>query len=361
MRVLYLMHVNWYWIRQRPHVFAEGIAQNNELLLLHFAMYRKVHRSAEDKPDFRENVLWRLPERIIKYGSFFAFINFMLLRMQLRYFIRKFKPDAIWITHPVFEKAIRKITSCDIIYDCMDDHLEFDQKNSYFLADSEKRLVRQAKVTIFSSVTLANRVKKRSPVRYATIINNGVSESLIRNCTLIEANEKRHIDDSIVFGYFGTISHWFDWKLVFTLLDSYPTSKIRLAGPIETKMPSHPRIEYVGILPHKDLSIFVNTCHVLIMPFIVNKLIEAVDPVKLYEYIAFERPALAPRYLESERFIPWVHLYDNVEEAISITKIILKPSADHYNKAKKTEFLRANSWHSRCQHVSSLIEEQINY
>ncbi len=47
MKLLYAMHVNWNWIRQRPHVLAEQLAQRHRVELLHFKMYRRSHRAAE--------------------------------------------------------------------------------------------------------------------------------------------------------------------------------------------------------------------------------------------------------------------------------------------------------------------------
>ena len=44
----------------------------------------------------------------------------------------------------------------------------------------------------------------------------------------------------------------------------------------------HGPIEHSRLIENKELY------DVLIMPFIRNELIESVDPVKLYEYIAFE-------------------------------------------------------------------------
>jgi len=355
MRVLYLMHVNWNWIRQRPHVLAEGLSRENQVRLMHFAMYHKSHRAAECPPPFPTNVLWRLPERLLQLGLTFEYFNAKLLKHQVYTQMRSFKPDVVWVTHPVFEPAVRDSNGCSVIYDCMDDHLAFNAVTAESLAQAEDRLVQRADLTIFSSRTLADRVIQRSSVRRAEIINNGVADSLLDRSPLIPANGGN--GKGLVLGYFGTISHWFDWQLIMRVLESMPDARLRLAGPVETAIPIHPRIEHVGILPHASLTGFVKLCNVMIMPFIVNHLIEAVDPVKLYEYIAYGLPSLAPRYSETTRFAPWVNLYENGDDAVRILNNISCSPRDSWSFEERQDFLRSNSWTLRYTNISRVLQE----
>jgi hypothetical protein len=91
------------------------------------------------------------------------------------------------------------------------------------------------------------------------------------------------------------------------------------------------------------------------MPFIVNRLIEAVDPVKLYEYIAFGLPSLAPRYAETERFVPFVNLYNDTDDAITITETLLAKSYSEKSVENREKFLLANSWKKRSTQISDAI------
>jgi teichuronic acid biosynthesis glycosyltransferase TuaH len=91
------------------------------------------------------------------------------------------------------------------------------------------------------------------------------------------------------------------------------------------------------------------------MPFIVNRLIEAVDPVKLYEYIAFARPALAPRYPESERFAQWVTLYRNVDEAVSSLSEILANDTGSATGTARADFLAEHTWSKRAIQIERLL------
>ena len=65
----------------------------------------------------------------------------------------------------------------------------------------------------------------------------------------------------------------------------------------------------MGVLEHERLWEAAEQTDAMIMPFKVNPIIEAVDPVKLYEYINMGKAVIAPYYKEIERFRPYVYFY----------------------------------------------------
>lgn len=358
MKILYVMHVNWNWIRQRPHVLADQLAEHHDVMLLHYAMYRGSHRVAEDPPRFVAHELVRVPERIKRLGAVFERFNTGWLARQVRRHVLTFRPDLVWITHPELEPAVRDIGSASLVFDCMDDHVAFNATTAEAVLAAERRLVKRAHLTIFSSQTLAQRVGQRSAVRCSEVVNNGLADELLAQTRANPVLRPKvdPVSPGPTMGYFGTLSNWFDWPLVLHLLDAMPQARLALAGPIETTIPEHPRIRHVGLLPHAALANFASDCDVLVMPFALNALIEAVDPVKLYEYIALNLPALAPRYPESSRFEPWVSLYSNVDAAIDITRRITAPEFLAPPHAQRLQFLETNTWAARGMQIERALQ-----
>ncbi len=360
MKILYLMHINWQWIRQRPQVIAGLLAERHTLRLMHYAMYHHAHHADEALPPIGAKVLYRLPGRLKRALPKLAQLDRSWITHQVLAEARRFAPDVLWLTHPDFEAAAAAIAAPRTVYDCMDDHLAFHPAAAQqALVEAERRLVSCAALTIFSSATLAARVTQRSHPRRQIVVNNGVDTVL---CQRIATPPTPH-RNQFTLGYFGTISHWFDWPLVLQLLEALPSVELRLAGPLETALPRHPRITHIGIVAHAQLADFAAGCDALIMPFKVTPLIEAVDPVKLYEYIAFGRPALAPRYRETERFEPWVTLYRDAGQAIAEVRIwIAATSATIGTPARQTAndaaraFLAANTWQQRGAEILAALE-----
>ncbi len=350
MRITYAMHVNWQWIRQRPHVLAEELAQSHDLLLLHFAMFHRHHRAAELEPPFAARELHRVPERLKRLGAAVRSFNARWLAHQVARAVRAHRGELLWVTDPAFAAAAAAVRGLPVVYDCMDDHAAFDDATGPALLQDEQRLIERADLVLFSSATLAERVCARAPVRRFEVVNNGVADTLLER----QPPPPRRASgaaDGPVLGYFGTISHWFDWPLVMRLLDALPGARLELAGPVETALPEHPRVHHVGMLKHAELASFSAGCDVLVMPFVVNRLIEAVDPVKLYEYIAFGRRAIAPRYAESERFVPWVGLYRDSDEALELLRQRQAPP----DGALRMAFLGANTWSARMRQIDGRL------
>jgi teichuronic acid biosynthesis glycosyltransferase TuaH len=359
MKVLYLMHVNWHWIRQRPQVLADLLAQSHEVRVLHYAMFHRGHRAGEAPPPPGSRVLRRLPGRMKRSLGLFESLDAAWIARQVAAEVRHFQPDLLWVTHPDFADAATAALAAGVprvVYDCMDDHLAFQAQTTPQLAQAEARLVQAATLTLFSSATLARRVSQRSAPQRALVVNNGVDESLCQRVATPRAEHQARANTVRRLGYFGTVSHWFDWPLVLAALQALPDHELLLAGPVETALPQHPRVRHVGVLAHAQLAAFAAGCDVLLMPFQLTPLIQAVDPVKLYEYIAFNRPALAPRYAESERFSPHVALYGSASEAIALLQAwAAGTGAAQPGREAAQAFLQANTWQQRAAQISAAL------
>jgi teichuronic acid biosynthesis glycosyltransferase TuaH len=348
MRILYLMHVNWRWIRQRPHVLADLLAEQHDVMVLHYAMYKQQHAANESLPRLHHEI-HRLPQRLKRLAPIWTRWGDAWTARQVGVRAREFKPDLVWCTHPDFAASVAGLKNCRVVYDCMDDHLAFAADSQGALARAEAALLERADLTLFSSQTLAERVVARSPVGRRVVVNNGwFAKPTAPAGAAPPAN-------GFTLGYFGTVSHWFDWPLMLQLLDALPQVRLRLAGPCETTLPSHPRVQHVGVLPHAQLAAFAADCHALVMPFVVTPLIEAVDPVKLYEYIALQRPALAPRYRETERFTPFVSLYADAAAAIGQVQGWAQGHLPPPHGIAARDFLAANTWQHRRDEILRVL------
>lgn len=160
--------------------------------------------------------------------------------------------------------------------------------------------------------------------------------------------------------YYGTISSWFDFDLLKKSLDKYRNIEYFIYGPVEPgiEMPTNlERFNYMGIAEHSRLSEIVESMDCLIMPFVVNELIESVDPVKLYEYINFNKNIISVYYNEINRFKPYVYFYKNESEYYAILDSLLKNNLIKYSNDERIDFLEKNNWDSRIQQYVSLLEQ----
>ena len=232
-----------------------------------------------------------------------------LQRKWVNFVTSRLEPEVIWITHPSLLEAIPPaLDGLPVVYDCMDDVQGFpsSQRRQKLLAQLEQNLVTRAAIISCSSLRLWELLVFRygSTVQSKiTLIRNGVSSSLISGAGIAASPDTcRSSSKRFKLAYFGTIAEWIDFRSVTQALDEIANVEFHFAGPIATQVPRHERLHFHQPMPHWRLREFASQVDGYIMPFSLSPLIEAVDPVKLYEYLAFGKEVLTVRYPEIERF-----------------------------------------------------------
>lgn len=364
--IAYFMHIPWGWAKQRPHFLAEFLSQNFDIQLFTLESYRKSNLRKEKAP-FRHHALHILP--LAHKWSFIRALNDFWMYRNWEKSIRQ--ADIIWITHPKLWKGLRKAIKPQsfVIYDCMDNAVEFPrEKANQILAGeimaAEKEMIQRANLVLFS----ASHLRKTILTRYAipenpshqVVVNNGILSRLAKKAA--QETKERHISTSPekVATYVGTISDWFDFPLIVRTMERFPTLKIKLIGPSEIKILPHPQLEWVGPVPHDQVWSLLLNSDILLMPFILNPLIESVNPVKLYEYIAAGKPVLAPQYPESIPFSEFVYLYENEDHWMELmNKFFHNSLPAKGNMAERVQFCAENTWEEKAQYISGLIQEHL--
>lgn len=355
------MHVPWGWIKQRPHFIAEGLSERADVKVVTTAtFFHKNLLKNETKVELIK--LYRFPfERFALIRT----INRLLYNLQLRRYLKDI--DIIWFTSPIFiswipNKYFQKKT---IVYDCMDDFLEFPEikqsrnKLEYYY-NNEYLLTKQASIIIASALYLKAKLISRYGKREEDIyvINNAIKEISPRTTTVFSL--PNHLDyyvncSSFKLAYIGTISSWMDFPLLKDIIEHFSDVEIFLFGPTEISIPQIPRIHYCGKIEHNLVFKIMDVADALIMPFIINELIRAVNPVKLYEYIYSGKPSIAPLYDESRAFEKYVYLYSNAQNCLDTLTEIRTSKVGKSNLTECREFCKRNTWGCRLDEIYILL------
>lgn len=359
-RILFLMHIDWYWIKQRPQFLAEQLSKKHSVLVLYrLNPFRKQlikTHSAISKLPF-------LPVPIRLFRGFEKVVQ----RWWLTIISWFFEPNILWITFPdMVEYLPRRLQKLPIVYDCMDYAPGFfsSEKQRKNIQQLEKQLGDRAKIIFCSSKNIQKILRKKNPYKRIVLLRNAVTTDFLEGVyNVFGTDEITGSDDSFNVAYWGTISHWLDYDALLFCLDRIPSLKIHLIGVLETALPfKHERLILHPPIPHQDLFYFSRRFQALLLPFKVSSLIQGVDPVKLYEYIATGKEIVAVRYPEIERFSSYVHFYDNKESFASILADIFNgKSVSKTNLKKRLKFLEENTWEIRMKIVERVFEEQFCY
>ena len=172
-------------------------------------------------------------------------------------------------------------------------------------------------------------------LRKDKLVRNGYNGAILDQAKTV--SEKKH--KLYTFAYFGTISTWFNFDYILRSLEECADIQYELFGPLAgVQIPKHERIHYHGTIEHEKLLENIKDADCLIMPFLINEIIEAVDPVKLYEYINFNKNILTCRYEEIERFEPFVCFYTGYDEFIKQILNLKKSNDVKYSNDDRETF-----------------------
>lgn len=188
-------------------------------------------------------------------------------------------------------QSARPRTSC---YDAMDDFPQFQRGFARRLNRRvEDRIASQVDTLLVSSRALLEKFRRCGLA--AELLRNGLDEW--------PPPDPRRCADGPVLGYVGTIGAWFDWALVAQIARSLPRARIDLIGPQLTPpgvaLPTN--VRRLGECANEEAHHQLREFSAGLIPFKINPLTAAVDPIKYYEYRAAGLPVVSTRFGEMAR------------------------------------------------------------
>lgn len=357
-KILYLSHADWNWIKQRPQFLAEELAKYFNVVFISPHFYHRKdlqNRKYESDANIKFYNYYGIP-RSKKYLLLRVVNNFIRSIVTLIIAIVE-KPDVIYICYPDLYCNWMKRFKYQVIYDCMDDHAAMTSKEcvANYIRKKERQLSLESSSILCSSDNLCKKISNKYQIdnKKITVVRNGYQGERI------ETGSRKFTSSNIEklkIGYVGTVSSWFDFEALNNTLEINPQIEYHIIGPTDKSVSQikHERIIFEGVVEHEKLYQRIQNFDALIMPFVVNEIIESVDPVKLYEYINFYKPIICVYYDEIKRFEPFVWFYrDYTELNDAINKV--KDSQIKYTKDMMDSFLRDSSWRSRAEQIKDIL------
>lgn len=263
--------------------------------------------------------------------------------------------DILWITDPRMFYLTTKISYKALIYRCVDDFALFKDV-SPSVSKLENILVKKSDIVFATSFLLLEKLSKiRKDVIY---LPNGVDNDFFANSYHPNLLPKEFQEkNKPIAVYVGTVGDWFDVELLSRAARELPEVKFIIVGPIRRnidKLNGIPNVISYGPMPYESIPTILKVADVGIIPFKINRLTDAVSPIKLFEYFSCGLPVVAPKVKEIMHLNSPAELYEGVDEFIVGLKRALS-----YGKEKPgfEDFARKNSWKSRFE----IIKKAYNF
>jgi hypothetical protein len=358
-RILYIMHIPWDSIKQRPHFIAEELNKLYDIKVIYPSLLKsKKNKILNDSSNISLSKVFELPLRgrlffVRKLNEIFLFLYYKLT-------IIFYRPNFIWMCFPNHSQFVPENKKYKIIYDCMDDAPEFFFKNKVEkrrMLKKEKDLVSKSEIVFASSVNLKNILIRRYGNIHSKIhlVRNAFNGKIIS-----DKSEKEGTSFPIKICYVGAIASWFDFESLAYCLNSNNNIEFHIIGPIhgDSGQFKHARMIYHGAINHEELPTYVEKYDALIMPFKINDLILSVDPVKLYEYINFNKPIFSIYYDEIKRFSNFVKFYNSKQELLQLLSNGDELLNKKYSHKARYDFLSDNTWQIRAVKIHEILTKE---
>ena len=353
-KVLYFSLVTWKWIKQRPHFVALEIYNTNRYNVdyRYQSLYKRymknekqslVYNKIENKKGFR-----------IKSFNIFPANNRLriFLNSTLSFWKTSFwNYDKIIITHPnqidFFFMKVQKLKGVEFYYESMDNYQGWEEDEAGFI-EKQRRVISNSKHIIVS----ANKLKEKLVDLYeldkniVTVVRNGYDKSTFENYANVKT---KLIQPSIT--YIGTIDDWFDFDSIVSYAKKHKDVNFNIIGPVNPNVQSTidninlDNIIFHGPIEHQLVPKYIEDSNVLIMPFLINDIIEYVDPVKLYEYLYMKKNVVSSYWKELSQFKDLVYFYHDKKDFTSTLNIALKKEFKESDKLNK--IIKNASWEER--------------
>ena len=358
MQLIYLAPLAWSSFAQRPHMFVRWFHEKYQCPVLwvnpyptRFPSFKDLKRvgnnpdaCATEVPEWLQVISPKsLPIEPLAGSQFINALLWKPLLQRLGDFsaqdetlIAIGKPSALALI------AMDKLPHCKSFYDAMDDYPQFYRGLSRSAFSCREQSVVQGVTAMAVSSTQLHKYwqMRRGDVQ---LIRNGLMPDYFLPPVLRQPNLKLP-----VFGYVGTIAHWFDWNWVIRLAKLFPAASVRLIGPCYVALPENlpSNIELHPACDHAAAIEAMKSFTVGLIPFHLNQLTASVDPIKFYEYRALGIPIVTTAFGEmlEHRGQTGVFIADGFDGLFEQVAAALEYQDSVLHRM---QFIAANSWRER--------------
>lgn len=198
--------------------------------------------------------------------------------------------------------------------------------------------------------------------RNLALSTNGVDYSFFREIGeyKFEPEFARLIgDDKQVLCYYGVIAQWFDYKILRMLNDSGKYNILLFGLKYDDSFEKNrvgdmKNVHFMGPRDYSVLKYYASKADVMMIPFLINDITAATNPVKLFEYMALHKPIVTTDMIECRKYKSVLVASDAEDFMRKVEKAIKLADDENYIELLDRE-ARENDWSAKAKAMINLI------
>lgn len=249
----------------------------------------------------------------------------------------------------------KRLWNWRVVYDCMDEWENFPGIKRPLL-EMELELVRRCDLLVVTGKRLYD--KWQAYDRPMVLARNAVdwdfyAERYRPNTLLADIKHP-------VIGYYGAIADWFDIELLTEAARKRPDYTFVLLGGVfdvdVSELKALPNVRILGQQPYETMPQYLYHFDACMIPFKINPITEATDPVKLYEYLSAGKPVVSVALAELEAYREYLYVADYKDDFISQLDRAVAEN-DPEMTAHRRRFAQQHTWEQRYELIQTGLVE----
>ena len=208
-------------------------------------------------------------------------------------------------------------------------------------------------------------VKKRGSDKNVVFASNGVDlDHFRKEKKKIEIMEEIKTRYKKIIGYYGALAGWFDYATVEKLAKRFPEYAFVLIGIKYdvsfdgSGIEKCENVKYLGPVDYKILPDYAAYFDIAWIPFVINEITLATNPIKVFEYMALGKYIITSDMPECRKYSS-VNIAKDLDSYVFLIENSEKGMTDEYKAALALQ-AEENSWQSKAEAIIGLLKENEN-
>jgi len=309
------------------------------------------------------------PPRYVPFRSipYLSRLNFLYLSLHINFVLKRlgFKDYALWIYRPEFTSGLSVFNYRRLIFDIVDDLAAYvyDNKIKYeYVKNCMGHLAKKSDLVIVTASTLFEKFKNISSNIY--LVPNGYDSTLFSKENVFSALlDMKGIPPPII-GFIGTIFSFLDFELLNYVFQRNQDKSFVFIGNCEFNVQkdwlsiveNYKNVFWLGKKNKEEIPNYIDKFDVCINPFKVDQVSRSVSPLKVFEYLAMNKPVVSVRMesLEKEKIAPLIYFASSYQDFNEKLNVALDEK-NEYEKKLNREKINAYSWDRLFRKVYQLV------
>ncbi|MCK4413062.1 MAG: glycosyltransferase [Candidatus Eisenbacteria sp.] len=162
-------------------------------------------------------------------------------------------------------------------------------------------------------------------------------------------------------GFMGAIFVYLDFDLLLATARAFPDASLVMVGPVQDpqgarRLSRAPNVHFLGRKPQNQVPDYVGAFDVCLCPFKAGAVRRAVNPLKIYEYLALGRPVVSTplESLATEPVAQWIRFAEEPSAFVAAVRETLEGDGPE-RRAARRQAVRPYAWEVLSARVAEIL------